>query len=290
MRFQLLLKNIIIFFVIPVCVCSVSLILFNYFKPMYRADAMIISNQQLIPTIPKGSLKGLSRSIKILIKTKHRQKGQNSALELNKKLALLESRALKESFIQAYNLKPILYPKLWDKINGTWKSKVIDNKEDYSNDRFSTNQITLEPSQWKAVKKFSKGLSIKHDKNEGFIRLSFMWHDAVIAAEVVNQYIEYANKFIADHENQRLSERAVSIEEVLNAQKISIMRTMLLDELDSINFSLAMDNVETKPAFKVIAPALLPEASEFRFSKFLFFIVLLACWLVIGVLRLKNVF
>lgn len=244
----------------PLLVCCIALPALNYLKPLYLAEATIMSNQSSVSTLNKGLLKSLDQSTKRLIKLDHWKKKQSSALVLGVKMALLQSWQLRESFIIKYNLKSALYPSSWDAESGQWKAQ--------------------EPTLWQASNKLLQELKVSQDGLTGFIRISFISSDAKVGATIINQYIKYANEFIAQHESKEIYQKIARTEAILAQQELNIMKNILLLELENLRRSVVMEHRDVSTAFKVVDPAYAAEEKYFRAPKNLVILLVLLTWIL----------
>lgn len=93
-------------------------------------------------------------------------------------LAVLQSRELTRSFIEEFNLLPVLFASKWDARHGKWRA---DDPEDW-------------PDIRDGIRYFERGVRhIQDDKKAGVVTLSVEWKDARMAADWANALAERAN-------------------------------------------------------------------------------------------------
>ena len=159
-------------------------------------------------------------------------------------LAVLQSEALTEKYIQQNDLLPILFPKQWDANNKRWRV---------------TDPASL-PTLWKGNEFFKKNVrTILTDPKSGLVTMTISWTDAHIAAKWANDLVAITNDYLrkkAIDESERniafLNEQAAKTDIVTVKQAIySILQSEINKEM------LARGNDEY--AFKILDPAVAPE-------------------------------
>jgi uncharacterized protein involved in exopolysaccharide biosynthesis len=159
-------------------------------------------------------------------------------------LAVLQSEALTEKYIQQNDLLPILFPKQWDANNKRWRV---------------TDPASL-PTLWKGNEFFKKNVrTILTDPKSGLVTMTISWTDAHTAAKWANDLVAMTNDYLrkkAIDESERniafLNEQAAKTDIVTVKQAIySILQSEINKEM------LARGNDEY--AFKILDPAVAPE-------------------------------
>ncbi len=102
--------------------------------------------------------------------------------------------------------------KRWDETNQRWKGRepgilnyVLSSVLSVGR-FFSGDKEPMEPEEPKtshAAETLSKKLIIEHNKQNGFIYVTLTWNNPVVGADLVNGFIEHANRFIARREQER---------------------------------------------------------------------------------------
>jgi uncharacterized protein involved in exopolysaccharide biosynthesis len=159
-------------------------------------------------------------------------------------VAVLQSEALTEKFIERNDLLPVLYAKAWDSRLKRWKA----------------TDPSKTPTLWKAGQRFKGRIrSISTDPKTGLVTMTITWTDPHVAAAWANQVVKMANDFLRDKaitETRRnidyLNEQASKTDAVgVKAAIYQIMQTEISREM------LARGSDEY--ALKVIDPAMAPE-------------------------------
>jgi uncharacterized protein involved in exopolysaccharide biosynthesis len=159
-------------------------------------------------------------------------------------LAVLQSEALTEKYIQQNDLLPILFPKDWDAQNKRWRG---------------ADPAAL-PTLWKGNEFFKKNVrTVLTDPKRGLVTMTIGWTDAHVAAKWANDLVAITNDYLrkkAIDESERniafLNEQAAKTDVVTVKQAIySILQSEINKEM------LARGNDEY--AFKILDPAIAPE-------------------------------
>jgi uncharacterized protein involved in exopolysaccharide biosynthesis len=159
-------------------------------------------------------------------------------------LAVLQSEALTEKYIEQNDLLPILFPKSWDAQKRRWRE---------TDPRYV-------PTLWKGNEYFKKGVRIVlTDTKTGLVTMTIVWTDPRVAAKWANDLVNITNDYLrkkAIEESERnisyLNEQAAKTDVVPVRQAIyAILQTEINKEM------LARGNDEY--AFKILDPAVPPE-------------------------------
>jgi uncharacterized protein involved in exopolysaccharide biosynthesis len=159
-------------------------------------------------------------------------------------LAVLQSEALTEGYIQKNDLLPVLYWKKWDPVGKKWKVTRPDET----------------PTLWKANRYFKNKLrNVVIDTKTGLVTLTITWYDPRVAAKWANELVRMTNDWLRDKaiaESERniayLNEQATKTDVVGVRQGIY---TLLEDEISKAMVARGNDEY----ALKVVDPAFAPE-------------------------------
>lgn len=158
-------------------------------------------------------------------------------------VAVLQSRALTNAFVQENDLLPVLFADRWDPVAKKW---IVDRPEDV-------------PTLWKANEAFKKIRSVVQDNKTGLLTLSITWTDPQLAAKWANELVERANR----HMQQRAiadSRRNLKYlnEQATQADSVELRNAIYkLIEREIQQVMLAQGNSEY--ALRIIDPAVPPE-------------------------------
>jgi uncharacterized protein involved in exopolysaccharide biosynthesis len=163
-------------------------------------------------------------------------------------VAVLQSDALTERYIQDNNLLPILYKRDWDAARGRWKQTDPEKM----------------PTLWKANEKFKKSVrKVTTEPRSGLVAMTITWTDPKLAAKWANDLVKLTNDYLrkkAIDEAQRniayLTEQAAKTDVVGIKQAIY---AILQSEINKEMLARGTDEY----AFKVLDPAIAPERPSF---------------------------
>ena len=175
-------------------------------------------------------------------------------------LAVLQSEALTEKYIEQHDLLPVLFPKSWDARNKRW---------------LQTNPLYV-PTVWKGNEYFKKKVRVVvTDAKTGLVTMTIGWPDPHVAAKWANDLVAMTNDYLrkkAIDESERnigyLNDQAAKTDVVAVKQAIY---TILQTEINKA--MLARGNAEY--AFKILDPAVPPERPSTPPASFLMLVALI---------------
>jgi uncharacterized protein involved in exopolysaccharide biosynthesis len=159
-------------------------------------------------------------------------------------IAVLQSEALTEQYIQANNLLPILYARDWDQARMQWKNTDPEKT----------------PTLWKANQYFKKRIrAVTTDAKTGTVSLAITWKDPVLAAKWANGLIKLTNDYLRE-KSIRESERNISYlnEESAKTNIVEVRHALFTIMQSEISKAMLARGSE-EYAFKVLDPAVAPE-------------------------------
>lgn len=168
--------------------------------------------------------------------------GENT--KKSESVAVLQSEALTERYIQKNNLLPVLYKHKWDAAKLEWK----------------TTDPEKIPTLWKANQYFKKNVrSVSTNTKTGLVTLTITWEDPKAAARWANDLVKMTNEYMRDKAIQEaarnisyLTEEAAKTNIVEARQAIyALMQHEINQEM------VARGNEEY--AFRIVDPAVQPE-------------------------------
>jgi uncharacterized protein involved in exopolysaccharide biosynthesis len=159
-------------------------------------------------------------------------------------LAVLQSEALTERYIQANNLLPVLYPNKWDPQNMRWKDIRPEGV----------------PTPWKANQYFKKNVRVVSiDAKTGLVTLTITWNNPVIAAKWANDLVKMANDYLRNNAIAE-SERNIAYlnDEAAKTNVVEVRQAIYAILRDEINKAMLARGSE-QYAFRILDPAVAPE-------------------------------
>ena len=174
--------------------------------------------------------------------------GENSSRY--ESIAVLRSKALTTEFMQEQNLLPVLFAGDWDAAGSTWKSLHADDI----------------PSLEDAYREFDRKIrDVINDRETGLVTLTITWTDREQAAAWANQLVERANAVIRE---RAIDEYQLSIDylnEELEKTTVVGIRQAIYSVIESQIEKVMLANIQDDYAFKVLDPAVAPDADDVAF-------------------------
>jgi uncharacterized protein involved in exopolysaccharide biosynthesis len=202
----------------------------------YRADVV------LLPVKADTTAGGLSSQIGGLAALAGLSLGAGG--DESESLEVLKSRSLCNRFLEKYDVVPALFPKRWDAAGKKW--------------------IGQQPSVSEAVARFDARVKIvSQDKVAGTVRLSMRWTDPAVAARWANDFAALANEEIRQRAEADARRMIAYLNKELATNNVLEVREAINRLIESQLKNQAMANVRNDFAFKVLDPALVPDANDF---------------------------
>ena len=180
-----------------------------------------------------GGLSGLASSLGVVNVT-------SEVSDIDKNIAILESRYFLNKFIRDNDLTKVLFSERWNSADNKW--------------------ITSEPSESEIYDLFfGELLSVNKDRRTGVITIGIRYKDPFFARDTVNNLLEEVNAYIrADIINK--SKRNIefinkNLEEAAQKETRNSLSSLLRSELNELMVAETLDDL----AFRVIDPAFIPK-------------------------------
>ena len=233
-------KRVLVLIAFALVGVAVSVILTLILSKTYRAEAVVAlvtaEAQDLQTNSLFGQFGGLAGIAGVRL-------GKSDPLHA---VAVLESKAFTESFIERHQLLPLLYPNKWDDRNEEWAVEESDRPSIRDARRMMEQTIRR----------------IEQDPMSGLVWVIVDWQDPELAAEWANQMIKDAN---SELRNKALSESKKSIEyleEELESTNIIELRQALFRLLEQQMHRVMLAKIRQEYALKIIDPAVPPELDD----------------------------
>lgn len=162
-------------------------------------------------------------------------------------IATLKSRRLSTSFIQDNNMLPDLFPEHWDA-----------DKEDWNVESASV------PTMADAYERFDKDVRrVNEDRTTGMISVAILGPDRQKVAQWANGLVRAANDYLRNRAIDEARKSVGFLEEQLAKTTILEVRQAMNDLVEAQISKAALANTRDDYAFRVVDPAIEPEADEF---------------------------
>ena len=177
-------------------------------------------------------------------------------------LALLKSRKFIISIINSENLKPVLFPDSWDKLNQQWLKPEIGIRDRILNFVFSgakDPKTNYTPSDLQAYSKLNSLLSVNKDKVTNLVTIKVQSEDPNMAADLANKLVVRLNEYLRNEAITQSKNSIRYLEQEIAETPLVEFRTALYTLIEAEARTIMLANVNQEYAFKVIDPALIPE-------------------------------
>jgi uncharacterized protein involved in exopolysaccharide biosynthesis len=180
-------------------------------------------------------------------------------------LAILQSRAFTEKFITEHGLLPKLFPDRWDVATKKW-----------------TVSPDAVPTPTRGYKLFDRDIrTVEEDQLTGLITVSIEHQDRAVVAEWANLLVQDLNSFIRQRATGEAERSLRYLDSELDRTDGLELRLGISKLIDQQLQEIMLANVRHEYAFRIIDPAMHPDAKSYVRPRRLFMI---AAGLVIGVL------
>jgi uncharacterized protein involved in exopolysaccharide biosynthesis len=241
--FRLLLQHLRLFLALTFAGALIALGISYLFAPQYKADLTLIPSEESLGVDQNSLLSGVS-SLASLVGAGAGALGSKQS----EAIAVLKSRGVVLSYIQAHDLLPVLFPKKWDATAHRWKS----DKKNYV------------PTLEDGYNLFDKSIrNVVENRKNNVIIVYITWRDPKLAKQWADDLVDSANDLI----RQQAIERSTHNLEYLTAasEKTNIMEVknsiykIMESEIKKQMIALGNKNY----AFRVVDPAIVPERKVF---------------------------
>ena len=139
--------------------------------------------------------------------------------------------------------------------------KTFDNLWDESSQSWKLSEGQEELKAEDGIASLQSAIEVEQEKS-GLINLSIFWKDAEIAAQLVNELVEYLNEQLQQKAIADSKKRVGYLEQELAKTTLQDMRAVLYNLLESEKQKAMLANVNEDFALEVIDPAVAPETRE----------------------------
>lgn len=217
--------------------------------PYYRAQTVIVPS----PSLVQGNgATGLQSRLGSLVGVL-----PSSDAETVLALAVLQSRAFAERFIERNNLLPLLVPKFWDEEKKDWKpfgpsflGKILITlgmKSAVKDSRQYLREL--------GYKRLSRLRSIDVDRNTQIVTISLEWTDPDVAADWTNIMVLQLNEDLRQKKIDESAKRVQYLRQEFAAISITSLKNAFAGLLEQEIRSGMVANVRKEYAYQVVDPA-----------------------------------
>ncbi len=179
-------------------------------------------------------------------------------------IAILNSRNFAVYFARKNNLLPRMFPKRWDDEKARWQPyepglidglrrlvAAISGDQGYS----AFVSETREPGEWRIHDRFSDHISVKLNRRNGMVELSFEWFDPIQAAEFSNALGREINTIMKVRDVAQADSKISYLRDQLNAESIQEIRQMIFRQIEQELKKKIVAEVVEEYVFVVVDPA-----------------------------------
>ena len=211
----------------------IAAVLISYIiKPIYTSEVLMVSQLEN-QTDQTSGLAGLAGLTGLSLGSSAGSK------EAVKAMAILKSRTFRLHVVNSEDLKPYLFPDLWDKEKSNW--------------------VDLEPSDLAAASELNELIEIKKSEN-GLIRFSISSPAAEFSSFLSNRIILLINNYLRSQVIVEAEQSISLLKEELKTTKLAALEQTIYSQIEGHTKSKTLANVREEYAFKVIDAAIEPKS------------------------------
>ncbi|MFM2480634.1 hypothetical protein [Celerinatantimonas sp. YJH-8] len=234
----------------------------------YQADAIVSYVQSPLAQIQAGSLRHVNPVIRRSILRSLRQQRLSQLSNQQLIVKTLRSYIFLGSFIEHYQLKPVVFPKRWDGVQQRWirlKPGVLGQliRLVRPAPENASPQIK-EPTAQQAARKLRGAIRLKPLPDAGGMQISLIWQDAQLSQKIVNQLIDYLNVYMVEQTRAQIQQELVRYQQMVDDEKNITVRQFLMDSQQQALGNLLLQNVQMAPSLQLLDPAVTPVSRYFR--------------------------
>jgi uncharacterized protein involved in exopolysaccharide biosynthesis len=232
--FIVLLKHKVMIFSIVVLAGIAAVVISLLMPDVYRSEATIAPTTQEKGGGALSALGGFGAMIASEV-------GIGATGSLEQFDVVLKSRELTNSIVRKYDLMPFLFEKSWDAENKKWKEKVKPPKFEDAN---------------KAIQAM---LSVKPDKKQNVMRISFESEDPRMAQTILNYYIVGLSEFLRRQTLEDAAAQQVHLSQQLTKTTDPLLKNRLYELIAKQIEKETLAKIQRYYSFIVIDPSFVPE-------------------------------
>ena len=180
-------------------------------------------------------------------------------------IATLRSRQFIESFIEDYDLLPILFHDLWDPQPRRW---IVDDPAEI-------------PSTADGYELFDEIMTVSENAQTGLVELTIEWRDRELVEKWANALVARVNRIMRERDIAEAERGIKYLNEQLEQTDVVEVRLAIFGLIESSIQTVMVAKGRDDYAFRVIDPAVTPEVERFVSPKRL---LLVAIGIVFGAL------
>jgi len=233
----------IVLWTVIICTVTATIVAFEL-TPIYRAEVLLAP---VTEEKDRGDLRALTGQLTSLVSlpglTKTGSKSKDEAI------ATLKSRAFTLQFIQDENLLPALFDEYWDAGNSKWKAYSGKSR----------------PTFGDAYELFDEKVrQVAESRKTGMVTVAVEWKDRELAAHWANTLVNRINSHMRRRVIEEAEKSVAYLNQELSKTSVVELQKAIYALIEEQITRIMMAKVRDEYSFKVIDPAVLPDADEFE--------------------------
>jgi uncharacterized protein involved in exopolysaccharide biosynthesis len=160
-------------------------------------------------------------------------------------VAVLQSAALTQKFIEDNDLLPVLYEKQWDAKGKRWNEP-------------NPQKV---PTLWKANEDFSANIRAVTDTKSGLVTMTITWTDPQLAAQWANGLVKMTNDYLRAKAIDQAERNIAYLNTQANKTDVVAVKQVIYSILETEINRAMLARGSDEYAFKIVDPAVAPETS-----------------------------
>jgi uncharacterized protein involved in exopolysaccharide biosynthesis len=210
--------------------------------PLYRAETVLVPGEAENRMNGLGSMLGQFGGLAAIAGL---DVGSNAVMT-EEALAVLRSRDFTETFLREEALMPVLYAKRWNAAAKQWTGPVENHPTYAEGSKFFNGKVS----------------TVTQDKKRGLIVLQIEWKDRELAAEWANKLVKRLNAEMRARAIAQTDASVTYLEKELTGTNVVETRQAISRLMEAQVNQRMYANVAQEYAFRVVAPALPPDAKD----------------------------
>jgi uncharacterized protein involved in exopolysaccharide biosynthesis len=212
--------------------------------PVYKVDVVFVAVEEESDGSPLTALASQLGSFATVAGLEGAAGGRTK----DEAVAILRSRAFTERFIQEQGLMPVLFYEEWDESAEDWLVANVDKI----------------PSAWDAYELFDTEVrTISEDPITGLLTLSIEWIDRQRAADWANGLVTRLNEHMRERSIRDARKSLDYLNNELGKTSVVELEQAIYRLIETQINKIMLANVRDEYVFKIIDPAVVPDADEF---------------------------
>ena len=211
-------------------------------KPLYRAQALLAPAEDDLIGANLSSLAGGVGGLAALVGL-----SPGTGARQNEAVLIMRSRSFAAEFVQENKLLPVLYSDQWDAARARWTGRFAEKPP-----TFAQGAETF----------IDDLLRVEQDPKTNTVRLSIVWHDPQVAADLANRYAVKLNQKIRLREIAEATKALEYLEREVQSTKVLETQAVLYRLTEAQLQRATLANVRRDFVFRIIDMANAPELHE----------------------------